>query len=78
MLGKIAIEYWPGAEKLVKQLTAQGITINDFALVTELQKDIDAANRLFQRDYLTENELVAINNKIHGHIIDQMSLRSEP
>lgn len=78
MLAKVQIQYWPGAEPLAKQLTDQGININDVVLVNEMQKDINAANRLFQRDYLTENELLHINNKIHDRIINNLSERSEP
>lgn len=78
MLGRVEIQYGPSAKKLVTQLTDQGININDYALVTMVQKHIDAANVLFITGYLTELQYNAINNKIHKHIINNLQARSEP
>jgi hypothetical protein len=78
MFDKVEIEYWPGAKPLANQLIAQGIRINDYAMVLKIQKEINAVNLLFQNNYLTENEVNVLNNLIHERIIAHLSERSEP
>lgn len=78
MLGKVKIKYGMNEKPLVNQLVDQGININDYMLVTNLQKCMNAANLLFAHGYLTNDEIESINNRIHETIVENLTARTEP